>query len=312
MKAIICAKYGSPDVLRLTDVERPMPRPHEVLIKVYATTVTASDCIVRGFKVPVAMWLPMALAVGFPAPRQPILGMEFAGEVESVGKEVGAFRKGDRVFGFDRFGFGCHAEYKRISASGLVAPKPVTLSDEDAAAIPFGGLLALSFLRRGRLQNGQRVLIYGASGSIGSSAVQLAKHFGAAVTGVCSTRNVERVLSLGADAVIDYTKEDFVTRGERFDLILNAVGKAKARLRCERALNPGGKHVTIDDGSPSVSREDLILLKQLAESGALRPVVDRRYALEEVPEAHRYVETGHKRGSVIIRVAQVAGHHPFG
>ena len=303
MKAIICATYGSPDVLRLADVERPMPRPNDVLIKVLATTVTASDCIVRGFKVPVALWLPMALAVGFPAPRQPILGMEFAGEVESVGREVGAFKRGDRVFGFDRFGFGCHAEYKRISESGLVALKPVNLSDEDAAAIPFGGLLALSFLRKGQLQSGQRVLIYGASGSIGSSAVQLAKHAGATVTAVCSTRNVERVMSLGADAVIDYTKEDFVTRGERFDLILNAVGKAKARLRCERALNPGGRHVTIDDGSPKASREDLILLKQLAESGALRPVIDRRYALEEVPEAHRYVETGHKRGSVIIRVA---------
>ncbi len=303
MKAIVCTKYGPPEVLQLKEVEKPTPKNNQVLIKIFATAVTASDCIVRGFKVPIAFWIPMALAVGFPKPRQPILGMVFAGEVESVGKDVKSFTEGDQVFGFDRFVFGAYAEYKCIPEDGMLAIKPTQVNYEQAAAIPYGGLLALPYLRKGNIQRGQKVLIYGASGAVGTCAIQLAKYHGAEVTGVCSRTNLELVKSLGADAVIDYTKEDFTNRGERYDFIFNAVGKRKAKLQCKKALTPNGKHVTVDDGSPKIQIEDLILLKELVEAGKLKPVIDRCYALEQMAEAHRYVDKGHKRGNVVIKVA---------
>ncbi len=277
-----------------------MPGENEICIKVFATAVTASDCIIRGFKVAIQFWLPMAAAIGFHKPRKSILGMVFAGEIESVGDNIKSFQKGDQVYGFDRFGFGAYAEYKCIAEEGLLVKKPVTVSYEEAAAVPFGGLLALFYLKIAKIESGQKVLIYGASGAIGTSAVQLAKYFGAEVTGVCSTTNLELVKSLGADKVIDYTKEDFTAGKERFDLIFNSVGKKKVKLQCKKSLTQNGKHITVDDGSPTLQMADLVFLNELLGEGKLKPVIDRCYSLEQIVEAHRYVEKGHKKGNVII------------
>ncbi len=304
MKAIVCTKYGPPEVLQLKEVNKPKPKDNEILIKIIATTVTASDCIVRGFKVPMAFWFPMGIAIGFGKPRRPILGMVLAGEVEMVGKKVKSFKKGDHVFGcdFDRFVFGMYAEYVCFPENGTITLKPANLSFNEAVAIPFGGLLALHFLKKGNIQAGQNILIYGASGAIGTLAIQLAKYFGAEVTGVCSKLNLELVKSLGADSVIDYKKEDFTTNGKLYDFIFNAVGKNKAKLNCKKSLKANGKHITVDDGTPKVRIEDLNLLKKLAEKGIIRPVVDRLYPLEQIVDAHSYVDNGHKKGNVIITI----------
>ncbi len=304
MKAVVCTKYGSPEVLQLTEVEKPTPKKHEVCIKILATAVTASDCIIRGFNVPLRLWLPMGLALGFRKPRQPILGIVFAGEIESVGQDVRSFQKGDPVFGWDLFpAFGAYAEYKCMSEKGMLVSKPANVTFEEAAAVPYGGLLALHYLKKGNIQSGQKVLIYGASGAVGTAAVQLARYFGAEVSGVCSTANLELVKSLGATSVIDYTKEDFTNSGARYDFIFNAVGKRKAKLQCETALTPNGKHITVDDGSPKSQIEDLVLIKELVEAGEIKPVIDRCYSLAQIVEAHRYVDTGHKKGNVVITVA---------
>ena len=303
MKAIVCTRYGPPEVLQLREVEKPAPRESEVCIRIRATAVTSSDCIVRGFNVPVAFWLPMALAIGFRRPRKPILGMVFAGEIDSVGKAVTSFKKSDRVFGFDRFSFGTYAEYKCISEKGLLAGMPGNLGFEEAAAIPYGGLIALAYLAKGSIQGARKVLVYGASGAVGTSAVQLAKYFGADVAGICSGANLELVKSLGADSVIDYTKDDSMDKGDSYDLTFDAVGKRKSsKLKARISQTPKGKYISVDDGSPKLSRENLRLLKELAEAGKIRPVIDKRYPLEDMAEAHRYVEQGHKKGNVIITV----------
>lgn len=309
MKAIVCTKYGPPDVLQLREVAKPTAKTNEVLIKISATAVTASDCIGRTLNP--SPWKPMGLLVGllvgFKKPRRPIPGLVLAGTIEYADKKVTRFTVGEEVFAFTvksliQLRVGTYAEYMCLPEDSLMALKPSNLTYEEAAALPYGGLLALYFLKKGPIQSGQNVLIYGASGAIGTAAVQLAKHFGATVTGVCSTANVALVQSLGADTVLDYTKEDFTKSGQRYDFILNAVGKRKAQLQCENSLTPNGKHVTVDDEYTKPHLEDFILLKELAETGRLKPVIDRSYPLEQMVEAHTYVDQGHKKGNVVITV----------
>ncbi len=313
MKAVICTKYGPPEVLELQEVEKPTPKDDEVLVKIFATAVTASDCIVRGFKLPRwhPMGLMMGLVVGITAPRKPILGMVLAGEIESAGQDVRRFKVSDQVYGStvkssNDIRFGAYAQYISLPEDSLIAIKPPNLTYEEAAAIPYGFGLAISYLKKGNIQSRQKVLIYGASGSIGTTAVQLAKAFGAEVTGVCSTRNLDFVKSLGAGKVIDYTKEDTLPRGERYDLVLDAVGKSKSsklKDQCQKALTPEGKYISVDDGSPKNSIEELSFLNELVEAGELKAVIDCSYPLEEIVEAHTYVDQGHKKGNVVITVA---------
>jgi NADPH:quinone reductase-like Zn-dependent oxidoreductase len=306
MKAIVCTKYGPPEVLQLAEVEKPAPKNNEVLIKIFATAVTASDCIVRGFNLPAwkPMGLMMRLVIGFSKPRNPILGMVLAGEVESAGKDVKRYKKGDQVYAFTVRRFGTYAEYMCLPENGVMAGKPSNLTYEEAAAIPYGGMIALQFLKKGNIQSGQKVLVYGASGANGTSAVQLARHFGAIVTGVSSTTNLKLVNSLGADRVIDYTKEDFTNELELYDFIFDAVGKRKSsNFQGKSALTPNGKYISVDDESPKLHVEDLIYLTELVEAGKLKPVIDRIYPLGQMAEAHRYVDKGHKKGNVVIRVA---------
>ncbi len=305
MKAVICTRYGPPEVLRLEELATPVPRENEVRIRILATSVTSSDCYVRGLNLSPAYRLMARLALGWNAPRQPVLGMVLSGEVDAVAPEAKSFNVGDRVFGFDQHRFGTYAQYVCWPEDGLLAKGPANLTDVEAAAIPYGGLLALHALRKAEVRPGQRVLIYGASGAVGTSAVQLARHFGAQVTGVCSGANADLVASLGATTVIDYTSEDFTEKAARYDLILDAVGKRKsaASLRqCRRVLASGGAFVSVDDGRPKLRREDLGLLGELATKGEIAPVIDRRYPLDGIVEAHRYVDNGHKRGNVVVAV----------
>lgn len=303
MKAVVCTRYGPPEVLQLQDVAKPSPSGKQVLIRVAATAVTSSDCYIRGLNLPFAYRMLARLALGLTAPRRPVLGMVLAGDVESTGDDAGTFREGDQVFGFDRHLFGTYAEYACWPGDGLLAPLPAGLTYQEAAAIPYGGLLALHFLRKANIAGGQRVVIYGASGAVGASAVQLARHFGADVTGVCGPANLKLVRSLGAAEVIDYTSEDFASRGERYDIIFDAVGKRKSAgaLRdADMALARDGVRLSVDDGTPRLHASDLIVLGELAQAGELKPVIDRCYPLEQIAEAHRYVDGGHKRGNVIV------------
>ncbi|RIK31051.1 MAG: NAD(P)-dependent alcohol dehydrogenase [Chloroflexi bacterium] len=331
MKAVVYEAYGPPTVLKLVEVAKPTPKANEVLVKVSATTVTAGDIRMRSFTVPLSYWLPARIALGFRKPKNTILGMELAGEIEAVGKDVKRFQPGDQVFASTfEHGCGAYAEYKCLPEDGLLAIKPASLTCEEAATLPIGGRTALYFLRAANIQPGQKVLIYGASGSVGTFAVQLARYFGAEVTGVCSTANMALVRSLGAAKVIDYIQEDFAKNGVRYDVIFDTVGKASFS-DCLRSLKQDGTylqavsapgislrmqwaaltgHKRMVGGGPPPKSEDLVFLQDLVVTGQLKPVIDRSYPLAQMVEAHRYVDTGRKKGNVVITVNACAHDLP--
>jgi 2-desacetyl-2-hydroxyethyl bacteriochlorophyllide A dehydrogenase len=319
MKAIVYEKYGSPEVLQLKEVDKPVPKDNEVLIKVHATTVTKFDCWTRSCTAPTGMGLISRIAGGFTKPKKTIIGTELAGEIQSTGKDVKQFKVGDQVFAFTEI-LGAYAEYICLPEDGAVAIKPVNMTYEETAAVPYGGLTALYFLRKANIQSGQKILIFGASGGVGNYAIQLAKYFGAEVTGVCSTAKLELVKSLGADKVIDYTKEDFTESGETYDVIFDTVGKSSF-FRSSRSLKKKGFYIFATFGLPKLVQiiwfsitsnkkiiigllkgraEDLIFLRELIEKGKIRVVIDRTYPLEQTAEAHSYVETGRAKGKVVI------------
>jgi NADPH:quinone reductase-like Zn-dependent oxidoreductase len=304
MKAIVCTKYGPPEVLQLKDVEKPVPGDKDVLVKVHATTVHIGDTRMRSFTVPRGQWLPARLFLGLVKPRRKILGMELAGKIESIGKGVTRFKSGDQIFASTcDENFGGYAEYKCLPEDGIVALKPANLTYEEAAAIPCGAMTALRCLNKANIQSGHKVLIYGASGSVGTYALQIARHFGAEVTGVCSTVNIQLVKSLGAVTVVDYTREDFTETGKTYDLVFDAVGKLLPSLG-KKSLKKTGIYLNVlKDSGRREKRDELIFIKNLVEKGKLNPVIDRRYPLEQIVEAHRYVDTGHKKGNVVITIS---------
>ena len=330
MKAVIWTRYGSPDGLQLQEVEKPVPNDDEVLIKIHATTITAGDTELRRLKLPLNLSVPMRIYVGLTRPKRiTILGQELAGEVVEVGKDVTQFQIGDQVFGTTGFGFGAYAEYICLSGSpnemqGTLAIKPTTLSYEEAAAVPTAAFEALHFLRHARIQPGQKVLVFGAGGSIGTFSVQLAKHYGAEVTAVDSERKMDMLRSIGADHVIDYAKQDFTQNGKSYDVIIDVVGKKFVSRRL-KSLNQNGRYCLANASlshvflrlwtsmttrkkvvieSAGQTKEDLLFLKELIEMGKLSAVIDRRFTLAEVPDAHRYVDTGQKLGNVVITVVE--------
>jgi NADPH:quinone reductase-like Zn-dependent oxidoreductase len=308
MKAIVYEKYGPPEVLHFTELPKPVPKDNEILIKVHATTVHVGDTRIRSFRVPKAHWLPMRIFLGLFKPKRQILGMELAGDVEAIGKNVKRFKKGDPVFSLVGFNFGSYVEYRcqaedvSSETKGMVELKPKNMTYEEAAAVPGGAITALGILRTLNIKNGQNMLIYGASGSVGTFALQLAKYYGAKVTGVCSTSNLKMVKSIGADKVIDYTKDDFTKIDERFDFIFDAVHKIK-RSRVKNLLKENGIFRTAHSGA-KIQPDDLKFLKKIIEEGKLKSVIDRTYSWEDIVEAHRYVDKGHKKGNVAITIVK--------
>lgn len=309
MKAVICTKYGTPEVLQIREVEKPSPKPNEVLVKIFATTAHIGDTKIRRFEpglgpVKDFFFKPiMRLIVGFTGPRKKILGMELSGEIEEIGKNVTLFKVGDPVFASTEFRFGTYAQYCCVPEKGIVALKPANMTHEEAAPVSNGGITALIHLRKANIQKGQKVLIYGASGSVGTYAIQIAKYCGAEVTAVCSTSNLELVKSLGADKVIDYTHQDFTQSGEIYDVIYDAVGKIETSKR-KKSLSKSGHYLNVfaASGNIKLNVKDLYTIKELCEAGKLRTVIDRRYPMEEIVEAHRYVDKGHKKGNVVITI----------
>ena len=323
MKAVVLTKYGSPDGLQLTNIEKPTPKDNEVLIRVRATTVTAGDTEIRKLKFPIWLMLPIRIYVGFIKPRNFILGQELAGDVEAVGKDVTRFKEGDAIFGTTGFHFAAYAEYTCLPEAGVLAIKPSNMTYEEATAVPVAGLEALHFMRQANIQSGQKVLIVGAGGSIGTMGVQLAKHFGAEVTGVDSTGKLDMLRSVGADHVIDYTQEDFTKSGETYDVIFDVMGRSSFSGSI-KSLKPNGRYLLANAGLSQIVQgqwisstdskkviigaaiqktEDLVFLKALLEAGKIKSVIDRSYPLEQTAEAHRFVETGQKKGNVVITVA---------
>ena len=324
MKAIVYEKYGLPEVLQIKEVEKPVPKDNEVLIRVYATTATLYDCWARSSTAPLGFGLMSRIASGLRKPKQPTLGTELAGEIEAVGKDVKRFKKGDQVFGSIAMSLGAYAEYICLPEDSTLTLKPINMTYKEAAAVPQGALTALYFLRKANIQSGQKILIFGASGGVGGFAVQLAKYFGAEVTGVCSTKKLELVKSLGADNVIDYTKEDFTKNSEIYDIIFDTVGKSSVS-QSKKSLKKEGFYLFTTFGLPKLLQilwfnittskkaivglleertEDLNFLKELIETGKIKSVIDRSFPMDQAAEAHDYVEKGLKKGHIVITIVQ--------
>lgn len=313
MQAVVCASYGPPEVLRVATLDRPVPGDTDVLIRVCASAVTSSDCRIRSGQVPLPLWVPFRMFVGLTKPRRSVLGMELSGTVEAVGKSVKRFKPGDDVWAFTGRRFGAYAEYCQLPENGRVMPsdsivalKPRNLTHVEAATVPTRGGLAWHCLERGKIRHAKRVLIYGASGGVGTFAVQLARFHGADVTAVCSHANFDLVRSLGAHATLDYTRDEWTDRSPRFELIVDAVGRrkdSKLKAQLKDALVPGGRFISVDDGTAKIPAEHLESLREVIEAGHVRPVVDGRYRLDQIVDAHRHVETGHKRGGIVVTVS---------
>jgi len=313
MRAVICTKYGAPEVLQLQDVQKPIPKNSEILIKIHATTVHIGDTKIRAFRPGMGMLdfvvkPMMRIMIGFRGPRRKILGMDLAGEIEAVGKDVTRFKVGNEVFASSEMKFGAYAEYICLEEDGIIALKPTNRSYQEVVPVVNGALTALLLLKKAKIQKGQDLLIYGASGSVGTFAVQLAKYFKAKVTAVCSTTNLEMVRSLGADEVIDYTKEDFTQNAKSYDTIFDAVGKL-SKSKCKKSLKKDGFYMNVLTSTDSLKlkSKDLDFLKELMQKGYLRAVIDRTYPLEQIVEAHRYVDKGHKKGNVVIEIVAKEG-----